>query len=117
MSQIQQTAVCKELKQLTFKVSTPKGWLYDVVLLDLKDYELDLSGGRFSNFALVHQEFSTTDLVVTGYMTYFTDRVNWIHDHVSGKWSFDMRMQNVHQGQTRWSFSDKSEALVFKLSF
>jgi len=55
MSQIQQTAVCKELKQLTFKVSTPKGWLYDVVLLDLKDYELDLSGGRFSNFALVHQ--------------------------------------------------------------
>lgn len=89
---------------------------YEVSLCRLEDDEMFLDAGRFKNFRFSGQAYQVDFKQTSMFKNWFEECVNWISSNTSSNWSVTLKPHHVSDISVSWSFENKDEALLFKLS-
>lgn len=91
--------------------------IYSVPLTYVATWETNLDAGRFVHYEPWMQEHLVAYDIADYMKDNFEERLGWISQNINHAWSFDLRMRHVGEGRMQWSFEDRTEAILFKLSF
>ena len=92
-------------------------FIYDIPLVVLPLHEERLDRGRFVNYSEYQQLYPAGYTYGNFLVEWFTERLEWISDHISGKWSFRVTPSDALNGRVQFSFEDRLEAIWFRLRF
>lgn len=90
--------------------------IFRVPLTRLGFYENYLNRDRFFMYRPDTQEHLVVNDIYGDLVGWFTERLEWISANVTRPWSFELKMSSALDGQIIWSFQDRTDAILFKLS-
>jgi len=88
-----------------------------IPLTQLATHEVGLQDGRFLHFSTSTQEHIVGQWVENSVEENFKERLEWITQNVNSDWYFEMIQEHIGKTRMVWSFSNASDAMMFKLTW
>lgn len=92
-------------------------YLYKVRVCDLHESERYLKRGRFRNYKPEQQDYLVGCDTTRSLLLDFEEKLDWISEQVEHPWGYNLRMSNTMEGREYWTFSNRLDAIRFKLTF
>lgn len=98
-------------------------FIFSIEMIHLLAGEKTLDSGRFSLFSDEMQDHAVNINFKNEWVSYksiFTERLDWISQNATGEWGFDVNIPHLSvdsENTLSFSFKNRTDAMMFKLSF